>query len=99
MKKCILGFVMVLAQASFAQDQLASQYAQLITTSDLKDNLSIIASDALEGRYTGSRGQKMAAAFIANHFESLGLAAPVNGSHYMPIELTSSKIGDVYMKA
>src|SRR6185369_4660370 len=99
MRKYIFGMLLFGSQASFAQDQMASQYAQLITTAELKDNLSIIASDALEGRYTGSRGQKMAAAFIANHFESLGLTAPVNGSHYMPIELTSSKIGDVYMKA
>jgi hypothetical protein len=98
MKKCILGLMLALSQVSFAQDQLASQYAQLITSSDLKDNLSIIASDALEGRYTGSRGQKMAAAFIANHFENIGLAAPVNGSYYMPISLSSSKVGDVYMK-
>ncbi len=98
MKKYFQGIAFFLSQAAFAQDQFASKYAQQITTADLKENLSIIASDALEGRYTGSRGQKMAAAFIANHFESLGLAAPVNGSHYMPIDLTSTKIGDVYIK-
>jgi hypothetical protein len=40
----------------------------------------------------------MAAAFIASHFESLGLAAPVNGSHYMPIDLYSTKPGEIYMK-
>jgi hypothetical protein len=77
----------------------ATQYADLISTSDLKDNLSIIASDALEGRYTGTRGQKMAAAFINNYFDELGLAAPVNGSHIMPIELYSSKPADVYVKS
>ncbi|HCW07943.1 MAG TPA: peptidase M28, partial [Cytophagales bacterium] len=82
MNKILLGAMMLLVQFSFAQDQKASQYAQLITASDLKENLTIIASDALEGRYTGTRGQKMAAAFIANHFESLGLAGPVNGSYY-----------------
>lgn len=98
MKKYFQCIAFFLSQAAFAQDQLASKYAQLITTTDLKENLSIIASDALEGRYTGSRGQKMAAAFISNHFESLGLGAPVNGSHYMPIDLTSTKTGDVYIK-
>ncbi|HLZ17064.1 MAG TPA: M28 family peptidase [Cyclobacteriaceae bacterium] len=99
MKKILTAFACLLSQIVLAQpNPLAMQYAQLITTADLKDNLSIIASDALEGRYTGSRGQKMAAAFINNYFETLGLAGPVNGSHYMPVELSSSKPGDVYLK-
>jgi len=98
MKKCLLCVTVLLTQVAIAQDQLASQYAQLITSKDLKENLTIIASDALEGRYTGTRGQKMAAAFIANHFESLGLAAPVNGSHFMPIDLSSSKLGEAFVK-
>src|SRR6516162_10232649 len=98
MRKLLLCFAVVLTRIVFAQDQLATQYAQLITAADLKENLTIVASDALEGRYTGSRGQKMAAAFIASHFESLGLAAPVNGSHYMPIDLYSTKPGEIYMK-
>lgn len=99
MKKNFL-FLVLFAQVSFAQqNQVATPYAQLITSADLKDNLSIIASDALEGRYTGSRGQKMASAFISNYFETLGLVGPVNGSHYMPVDLTSSKPGDIYLKS
>jgi hypothetical protein len=99
MKKFSLGFIILISQWGFAQpNPIATQYAQLITAADLKDNLSIIASDALEGRYTGSRGEKMAAAFINSYFEMLGLVGPVNGSHYMPIELSSSKPGNVYMK-
>jgi hypothetical protein len=46
----------------------AEQYAHTIREADLKNYLSILASDALEGRETGSRGQKMAAAFIREHF-------------------------------
>src|SRR5579863_2811741 len=100
MKKFFFSAAFLCSQIGFAQqNQVATQYAQLITPADLKDNLSVIASDALEGRYTGSRGQKMAAAFISNHFEALGLQAPVNGSHYMPVELFASKPGDIYMKA
>jgi Peptidase family M28 len=48
---------------------------------------SIIASDVMEGRETGKRGQKMAAAFIASYFEELGLVAPVNGNYYQPVPL------------
>ncbi|MGC4023420.1 MAG: M28 family peptidase [Cyclobacteriaceae bacterium] len=98
MKKYILGLALLLSQFVQAQQNLASQYAELITTSDLKDNLTVIASDALEGRETGKRGQKMAAAYIANHFEELGLSGPVNGSYYMPVELVSVKMKDAYVK-
>ena len=50
-------------------DSTAIEYARTITESDLKNYLSILASDVLEGRETGSRGQKMAAAFIREHFK------------------------------
>lgn len=77
-----ISFVLVVdvnAQVS----EPAKTYSNSITSADLKDNLSIIASDAMEGRETGTRGQKMAAAFIANHFQELGLIGPVNGSNYL----------------
>src|SRR6478609_1810076 len=99
MKKIFSGLILLFSQLSFAQQNpIANKYADLITTSDLRENLSIIAADALEGRYTGSRGQKMASSFINNYFETLGLDAPVKGSHYMPYELTSTVPGDIYMK-
>ncbi|HEY0740372.1 MAG TPA: M28 family peptidase [Chryseosolibacter sp.] len=83
----------------FGQDPVAQTYGNLITISDLKENLTIIASDAMEGRETGTRGQKMAAAFIAAHFQELGLAAPVNGSNYQTVEFFRSMPGDSYIKA
>lgn len=74
-------------------------YANTITEASLKDHLSIIASDALEGRATGSRGQKMAAAFISHHFQQLGLTPPVKGSFYQPLALFKQVIGEVYVSA
>ncbi len=59
------------------QDESAVKYAESITKEDLKDHLSILASDVLEGRETGERGQKMAAAFIEDHFTKLELEATV----------------------
>ncbi|NOS56713.1 MAG: M28 family peptidase [Cyclobacteriaceae bacterium] len=100
MKKLSSLLLLVLTvQFSWSQENPAAKYASLITTADLKDNLSILASDALEGRKTGTRGQKMAAAFISNHFEQLGLTAPVNGSYYMPVDLYSVAPADIYVKA
>lgn len=99
MKKIYFASLLCLSQFGWAQENSAVKYAELINTSDLKENLSILASDALEGRKTGSRGQKMAAAFISNYFSELGLTAPVNGSHYMPIDLYSVTPADIYLKA
>ena len=81
-----------------AQDPVAQKYGDQISTSDLKEYLNIIASDAMEGRATGKRGQKMAAAFISAHFEDLGLTGPVNGSYLQPINLYSSTPDDIYVK-
>jgi hypothetical protein len=81
------------------QDQVARQYGDLIQEGKLRENLSILASDALEGRETGSRGQKMAAAFIKAHFEELGLSGPVNGNYYQPVNLYTSRPGEIYLKA
>ncbi len=82
----------------FAQDPVAQKYGNMITPEDLKANLSILASDALEGRETGTRGQKMAAAFVSANFNSFGLTAPVNGSNYQPIELVTARPGECYVK-
>ncbi len=87
---------MLLAQTNTAN---VKEYGDQIKAEELKEYLTIIASDALEGRRTGTRGQKMAAAFIANHFQEIGLKAPVNGTYYQPVELFSSSPAEVYVKA
>jgi hypothetical protein len=93
------AFALAIGVQAQAPDPVAQQYGNKVSADDLKEYLSIIASDALEGRETGTRGQKMAAAFIAAHFAELGLAAPVNGSHYQPVDLFSSTVTEVYLKA
>ncbi|UOQ54487.1 M28 family peptidase [Hymenobacter cellulosivorans] len=55
-------------------------YGTSITQADLREHLTILASDAYEGRETGEKGQKMAADYIAKQFQSLGLTGPVQGS-------------------
>ncbi|GGF16568.1 M28 family peptidase [Hymenobacter cavernae] len=63
-----------------AAADLATTYANTITQEDLRKHLSIIASDEYEGRETGEKGQKMAAAYIAKQFQDLGLVGPVKNS-------------------
>ena len=77
------------------------KYAAEIDQEEMKEILTILASDALEGRETGKRGQKMAAAFIADYFQQIGLEPVVpteNGmSYYQKFELESSKPGKTYL--
>lgn len=95
----LFGLGLLVSFGLHAQDPIAQKYGALITTSDLKENLSILASDAMEGRETGKRGQKMAAAFISAYFEELGLAPPVNGSYYQPVELFTMAQPSVSLKS
>ncbi|GAB3300457.1 M28 family peptidase [Hymenobacter tenuis] len=67
------------APAAPAAD-FARTYAETITQADLRTHLTVLASDAYEGRETGEKGQKMAAEYIANRFKELGLQGPVQGS-------------------
>lgn len=53
----------------------AAPYAATILEEDLRRHLYVLASDSLQGRETGTEGQRMAAAYIASHFSRLGLPA------------------------
>jgi hypothetical protein len=82
MKKSIVLFCTICSTLyGYAQNGISSskstEYAATITAQDLKKHLTYIASDSLEGRDTGSAGQKKAADYIANHFAKLGLQAIV----------------------
>src|SRR6187401_2650378 len=90
---CVVGSFFILA----TQEPLPKKYGDKITAADLKEYLSILASDAMEGRETGKRGQKMAAAFIRAHFEDLGLTAPVNGDYYQTFDLYTTRPGENYV--
>jgi hypothetical protein len=63
--------------AAIAAAQTASSNLQLIssrlTANDLKADISFLASDALEGRGTPSRGLEIAAEYVAAQFRRAGL--------------------------
>ncbi|WP_258240071.1 M28 family metallopeptidase [Pseudidiomarina homiensis] len=59
----------------------------------LQSHLEFLASDALEGRDTGSRGHEIAAQYIAAQFQALGLEpAGDNGSYYQRIAFRRSSL-------
>jgi hypothetical protein len=49
---------------------------------NLESHVYILAADSLEGRATGTAGQKKAASYIEGFFKSIGLHAPVKGEPY-----------------
>jgi len=76
MRKSVLAAAAFLA-AAVAAAQTASTNLSLITSrltaNDLKADISFLASDALEGRGTPSRGLDIAAEYIAAQFRRAGL--------------------------
>jgi hypothetical protein len=68
------------APAPAAPTDWSLPYAARITAEGMKQDLTILASDAYEGRKTGEKGQQMAADYIAKAFASYGLAGPVANS-------------------
>lgn len=80
----LAGFVFLQSCAvNYALDGLAYKkaYAQ-IKTEDLKKNLYVIASNDMEGRDTGSAGQKKAGEYMVNYYKDLGIAHPPTMSSY-----------------
>ena len=57
-----------------------------IKAADLKKNLYVIASDEMEGRDTGSPGQKRAGEYMINYYKNLGISFPKTlGSYYQKV--------------
>lgn len=80
-------------------DSLAQVYSKLITIEDLRRNLSVLASDAYEGRETGKKGQKMAAAYIAQEFKKSGIPAYKDTSYFQEflLNVILPKPAEVYV--
>lgn len=85
----------------FTQEKLEDamwSFIETINENDLKAHLSFLASDELEGRETGQRGQKLAAKYLATQFQKLGLAPPSgeNGpSYFFDYQLSRSVIKEI----
>ena len=71
MKIAFALIVTLSACAYFAQD--SRSYIELIDSNIIRKHAVILASDSLEGRDTGQRGQKKAAAYISSEFRKIGL--------------------------
>ncbi|MBP7470123.1 MAG: M28 family peptidase [Flavobacterium sp.] len=57
-------------------------YLNTITATDLKTHLQIVASDEMEGRETGSVGQKKAGTYLVNHYKTNTVPFPKGATDY-----------------
>lgn len=88
MKKIVLAIVLVSTINAYAQSpkKLKKIVNSTITAADLKQKLSVIAGAEMEGRETATAGQRKAAQYIQNYFESLRLNPPAGGYQmYFPV--------------
>lgn len=64
----------------------SSDFFNAISTERLRTNLTVIASDAMEGRDTGTEGQKKAGRYIIDFYQKNGIAFPKGATdYYQPV--------------
>lgn len=78
--KNIFILLLLISQVTIAQ-KLKKQEKTVID--DLKTSINYLASDQLEGRLTGSAGEKLAYEYIADEFKQVGLVAKGNDNSYI----------------
>ena len=84
-----LFLLLFLPSVLFAQKNL--KYAETIKAEDLEKHLIILASDSMEGRETGKKGQKMAADYIMNHFKNIGIPPYKKKSYYQKFKVKNGR--------
>ena len=81
----VLFVLFIFPNYLFSQTDAALKYAESITQSGLKKQLTVIASAEMEGRETGTEGQRKAAAYIQNQFKEIGLKHPSSLKDYLQV--------------
>ena len=59
-----------------------NKYKNIITAKDLKKHLLIVASDEMEGRETGSKGQKKAGEYLITEYKKNGISFTTGAINY-----------------
>lgn len=66
-----------------------------VTEADLRQHVTYLASDALDGRLTGTPGEKLATQYVADVFKGIGLVPYGDEEWFEPFEFTAGvALGD-----
>src|SRR6185312_11014498 len=89
MRRVILLFVSCVTLFAAADNRIQFDSIQ---ASDLKGDLSFLASDTLRGRFTPSPELDIAAEFIASRFRAAGLEPGGNQEYFQTAEMVSRRV-------
>ena len=87
-KSILLLFALFIVSCSGAQQSEKGQknspekYLKTITAANLKTHLYIVASDEMEGRETGSEGQKKAGIYLIDQYKKDGISFPAAATNF-----------------
>ena len=84
MKRLVTILILLSFSISFAQNNPE------ITKQEIQDHINYLASDELEGRFSGSAGERLAGDYIAEEFESYGLKKMFGSSYFQEFDFTSN---------
>ena len=87
-KNCFLLILLCVSGITQAQ-KLKKQDQQLVAK--LQQHVQYLADDKLEGRRTGTKGEKLAAEYISNEFKKIGLQPKGTDSFYQPFDINEGK--------
>lgn len=83
----LLLLVLVMAFTSCKSQVEVNEFADLITADNLKELLTIYASDDFEGRETGQPGQKKASEFLKNFYIANAIPSALPNNYYQEVPL------------
>src|SRR5713101_6235532 len=88
----IIITVLVLAITAISQRSSRNAGSSQIREDALRGHIKFLSDDRLEGRGTGARGGELAALYVAEQFEAMGLkGAGAKGSFWQPVSLVGVK--------
>ena len=90
--------LLITCLTSFILSSWGQTESSKIDKKDLKTFVQILTSDSLEGRGTGTEGQRKAGRFISKRFKELGLNAYSQNGYLQTFKLKQTYWGHVYLK-
>lgn len=101
-QKIFLFASLIFPLVSLAQSYSNIDFARQISEKDLKKNVKALCSDKMQGRETGTKGQKNAAVYIYSQFKQSGLKAIDKSqdslSFFQTFNLSKLRLPDGQMK-
>jgi hypothetical protein len=86
-----MRLLIVLLLVSFSSVAQKLKKADKVMITNLQEHITYLADDKLEGRRTGTNGEKLAREYISNQFEKIGLEPKGEQGWIQPFEIYDGK--------